>query len=205
MTYSGFCKGYPGLNLHCFWIFMPVYRCQSLKISWNFWVAVKPNWYFLVERKYLGLTPFLYGYVLSGPLGLPNNNAITAWKQKLQSLDGSWVFKIFIKKIFFCSALRGFKGEEAAKSLVGRLEGRSCYDCQKGTSKTLIKMKDELMKEFKLRNQEREIAIATRIFQSYKASPWVFSKFCLQNTRVAKLVYQTLRWIKPASCQRSLH
>ncbi len=112
---------------------------------------------------------------------------------KVQSFDGSGNVKIFIEKISLRSALKGFEGEKAAQNLASRLEGRA-FDVYLRLSPTdkkdPDKIKEELMKEFELGNQDREIAIqelASRKRQQDE-SPQTFA-FKIQE--LVKLAYPT--------------
>ena len=112
---------------------------------------------------------------------------------KVQSFDGSGNVKIFIEKISLRSALKGFEGEKAAQNLASRLEGRA-FDVYLRLSaadkKDPEKIKDELMREFELGNQDREIAIqelASRTRQ-HDESPQTFA-FKIQE--LVKLAYPT--------------
>ena len=113
--------------------------------------------------------------------------------KKLQSFDGSGDVKIFIEKISLHSAFKGFEGEKAAQNLASRLEGRA-FDVYLRLSdedkKDPDELKDELMKEFELGNQDREIAIheLSSRARHHDESPQTFA-FKVQE--LVKLAYPT--------------
>ena len=113
---------------------------------------------------------------------------------KVQSFDGSGNVRIFIEKNpSLRSALKGFEGEKAAQNLASRLEGRAFdvyLQLSAADKKDPGKIKAELMREFELGNQDREIAIQqlASCTRQHHESPRTFA-FKIQE--LVKLAYPT--------------
>ena len=102
--------------------------------------------------------------------------------------------KVFIKKFALHSALKGYEDEKAAQNLASRLEGRA-FDVYMRLSATdkkdVDKVQTELMKEFELGNQDREMAmheLATRC-RKQDESPQTFVYKIMELIELAYLCF----------------
>jgi len=111
-------------------------------------------------------------------------------ESKVRHFDGNGDVRVFLEKVSLHSALKEYDGEKAAQDLASKLEGRA-FDVYMrladADKKDASKIKSELLKEFQLGNQDRELAIheLTTRRRKPEESPQTFAFKIMELVRLA--------------------
>ena len=111
-------------------------------------------------------------------------------ESKVRHFVGNGDVRVFLEKVSLHSALKGYDGEKTAQDLASKLEGRA-FDIYMRLADTdkkdASKIKNELLKEFQVGSQDREVAIhelATR-HRKPEESPQTFAFKIMELVRLA--------------------
>ena len=108
----------------------------------------------------------------------------------MQNYDGSSDIKVFLEKVDLHSALKGYDAAKSAQNLGSKLEGPAFnvyLRLSEAEKKDVEKIKEELMKEFQLGNQDREKAMQELTNQHRKPgeSPQAFAFKIMELVKLA--------------------
>ena len=111
-------------------------------------------------------------------------------ESKVRHFDGNGDVRVFLEKVSLHSALKGYDGEKTAQDLASKLEGRA-FDVYMRLADTdkkdASKIKTELLKEFQVGSQDREVAIheLTTRRRKPEESPQTFAFKIMELVRLA--------------------